>query len=78
MTYDPYTTPHRDAASLCGLALQPAANANKCELHDATGAVVFVGDRWPASWQFMQKHCGLVAEPALSADWYESEAEVSE
>ena len=71
MTYNPHATPHRDAAALCGLTLHPAANANKCELRDATGAIVFAGERWPDSWQFMQQHCGLVAEPALPVDWYE-------
>jgi hypothetical protein len=77
MTYNPRTTPHRDAAALCGLALHPRTNASRCELRDATGAVVFVGDRWPDSWQFMEQHYGPVAEPALPADWYESKAEVT-
>lgn len=74
MTYNPYATTHAEAATLCGLTLHPCSHntpgGNKCELHDASGAVVFAGYHWPDSWQYMQQHCGLVAQPALPVDWY--------
>ena len=75
MTYDPYSTPHTEAAAMCGLTLRhwpgdhDAAIA-KCELHDAAGNVVFAGLRWPDSWQFMEQQYGLTPNVELPQDWY--------
>lgn len=71
MTYNPYTTTHAEAVALCGLTLHPWPHATtnpatRCELHDSSGAVVFAGERWPDSWQFLRDNYGLVAQPALT------------